>query len=412
MRSEPDVFIFNPTCEYAVGSGNAWWQPNRLLQKMETDLAALPMFFAQPADIVLTDTTNTPEFISSFSRFEYRLPQFFNTRDFINETKLKPIALNRLMPWGWSPAAHRLLLPLKNFCSDEFKASPVLKWHHESKELYSRRFAIEILKQLLSNRHCEFFIPEHFIPEICTVESEIEKLIIKWGRVMVKAPWSCSGRGLQPVTKTPVHPKVWEKIRGIINNQGFVTVEPYLDKAADLAFQFEIKKGKISFIGVSNFFTDYRGQYQGNFIHGIPPNKYDNETIIFLKLLSEILVEPITETLENSRMPFFYEGNFGVDTLIFRDEEHRLKVNPCLEINLRQNMGLLALRLGKLVSPNKPAVYRIFYRQGKSFLEFKNEMTKKHPPKFVSGKLDSGFFALTQVQENTQFGAYLLIIDR
>jgi len=411
MNRQPDIFLFNPTCEYAVANGKTSWQPNRLLQKMETDLATLPQFFAQPHDIVLTEKLPSSEFTCSFNRFEYQPPQFFRKHDFIEEAKIKPNILNRLVPWGWSLAAHNLLSPLKNFCSHEFRNSPVFNWKPESKELYSKRFALEVLTKLLSEQHYDFFLPEYLLTEICTTQSEIEKNISKWEKVMIKAPWSCSGRGLQPITKTPVHPKVWEKIKGIINTQGFVIAEPYLNKAADLALQFKIEKGEIDFLGISNFFTDSKGQYQGNFIHGVP-NEYDKETVAFLKFLPDVLVKPIITTLESSRLSLLYEGNFGVDMLIFRDEKNRLKVNPCLEINLRQSMGLLALQLCKLVSPDKMAVYRMFYQQGKSFFEFKNEMIKKHPPEFVNGKLNSGFFALTEADENTQFGAYLFVITR
>ena len=410
MKQRPDIFLFNPTCEYAVANGKASWQPNRLLQKMETDLATLPQFFTQPCDIVLTDKLPSSEFINSFNRFEYQLPQFFKKHDFIKEVEIKPMTLNRLAPWGWSVATHKLLQPLKNHCSYEFKNSPVFDWNPESKYLYSKRFALEVLTKLLSELHYDFLLPGHLLTEVCTTQSEIEKVICKWGNVMIKAPWSCSGRGLQPITKTPVHPKVWERITGIINDQGFVIAEPYLNKAADLAFQFKIEHGEIDFCGISNFFTDNKGQYQGNYIHGIP-SEYDNDTVTFLKSLPDILVKPIIKTLENSKLSLLYEGNFGIDMLIFRDATNLLKVNPCLEINLRQNMGLLTLQLEKLVSPDKTAVYRMFYRQGKSFLEFKNEMIKAHPPEFVSGKLDSGFFALTEANENTQFGAYLFIIN-
>lgn len=410
MKQHPDVFLFNPTCEYAVANGRASWQPNRLLQKMETDLATLPQFFTQPNDIILTEKLPSPEFIYSFNQFAYQLPQFFKKHDFIKEAQVEPNALNRLVPWGWSLVAHRLLSPLKTFCSHEFKSSPVFNWNPESKELYSKRFALKILTKLLSELHYDFILPKHLLTEICTTQPEIEKTVSKWGKVMIKAPWSSSGRGLQPITKTPVHQKVWEKITGIINDQGFVIAEPYLNKVADLAFQFKIEKGKIYFLGISNFFTDSKGQYQGNFINGIP-NEYDNEVVAFLNFLPDVLIKPIIKILESSRLPSLYEGNFGVDMLIFRDEKNRLKVNPCLEINLRQNMGLLALQLEKLISSDKKAVYRMFYQQGKSFFEFKNEMIKKHPPVFVNGKLDSGFFALTEADENTQFGAYILIIS-
>ncbi|HOI48862.1 MAG TPA: hypothetical protein PK167_06130, partial [Prolixibacteraceae bacterium] len=49
----PDVYLFNPTCEMAIANGTVSWQPNRLLQQMETDLGNLPQFFAAETDVVL-----------------------------------------------------------------------------------------------------------------------------------------------------------------------------------------------------------------------------------------------------------------------------------------------------------------------------------------------------------------------
>jgi len=54
-------------------------------------------------------------------------------------------------------------------------------------------------------------------------------------------------------------------------------------------------------------------------------------------------------------------------------------------------------------------MYRMFFEPGQSFSEFKTKMKKKYPPEFLNGKLDSGFFALTDASENAQFGAYLFV---
>ncbi len=43
----PDIFYFNPTCEFAVANGSPNWQPNKLLKKMEDDLSVLPLFFGK-----------------------------------------------------------------------------------------------------------------------------------------------------------------------------------------------------------------------------------------------------------------------------------------------------------------------------------------------------------------------------
>ena len=46
--------------------------------------------------------------------------------------------------------------------------------------------------------------------------------------------------------------------------------EPYLNKVLDLALQFELKKGKIEFLGISNFCTNKKGQYEGNRLNALP----------------------------------------------------------------------------------------------------------------------------------------------
>ena len=286
-----NVYFFNPTCEYAVANGNASWQPNRILQKMESDLATLPMFFASSEDLVLVDRLPSNDFLEQFEKINISLPQFVLKKEILNSENSKKQNCGKLAPWGWSPATHKLLSPLKPQCSEEFKNSPVANWKPEYRDLYSKKFALKILKELLSSIHSDVFISEDSLPEICTTKKQFEQLISRWEKLMVKAPWSSSGRGLQPITKTPVHEKVWEKLLGIVNDQGFALVEPLLDKAADLAFQFELKKGKVSFLGISNFSADKKGQYQGNFLNGMPES-YSPEIKDFIQEVQEFIINP------------------------------------------------------------------------------------------------------------------------
>lgn len=404
----PDIYLFNPTCEYAVANGHASWQPNQLLQKMEEDLGAIPLFFGRPNDVVLVKKLPPPKFLTSLKKIGVVPPRFIEIKkisknsQFINEPK------NRLLPWGWSPASHRLLNPLKNSCSENFKKSTVFNWKPEYREIYSKKFALQILKSLLPELPPKNVLPPHLMSEVCTARTELETLIQRWGKIMVKAPWSSSGRGLQRVTKTPVIDKVWEKLCGIIHEQGYAIAEPLLDKVMDLAFQFELKQGKVSYLGISRFSTDQKGQYQGNFLMGWPTG-LDSKVFYFAESLPKIIIEPLIKVIETSRLAEYYEGNFGVDTLIFRDETGNLRVNPCLEINVRQNMGLLSLQVEKLVSPDKKAMFKTFFQQGKSFLEFKQKMEASHPLILQDAKIESGFFALSPALEDTKFGAYLLV---
>lgn len=409
-EKSPDIFLFNPTCEYAVANGRTSWQPNRLLQKMEEDLGTLPLFLARSADVVLVKKRPPEEYAESLKQIGITPPRFvvisemLKNQSFLNEPK------NRLLPWGWSPAAHRLLQPLKNTCSPDFQNSPVANWKTEYREIYSKKFALEILKKLLPELPEEIVLTNNLLPRVCTTKPQIENLIRKWGKIMVKAPWSSSGRGLQPVTKIPVVEKVWEKLLGMISDQGYVLVEPLLNKVLDMAFQFELKNGKVTCLGISRFLTDEKGQYQGNSLNGWPDN-LDSETKEFAEKLPEIIVQPLLSVIKNSLLAKYYEGNFGVDTLIFRDEKNDLRVNPCLEINVRQNMGLLSLHLEKLISPEKKGIFKTFYNPGKSFAEFIKEETITYPLKLHNSKFESGVFPLIPVLEDTIFGAFIFISD-
>lgn len=403
----PDIYLFNPTCEYAVANGRTSWQPNLLLQKMEEDLTTLPLFFAKPGDVVLVKKMPPVDYVRHLEQSGIEVPEFFRIREIATGNPFLGTPKNRLVPWGWSPAAHRLLDPLKPSCSAQFISSPVAHWKPEYREIYSKKFAAGILRSILPLLPPEKVLPAGLLPEICTSAAEIEELLSRWGRLMIKAPWSSSGRGLQPVTKTPVVPKVWEKLMGIVSEQGYVVAEPYLDKVADLALQFSLSKGNIEFKGISRFITDSKGQYQGNYLNGWPPG-IDPEAVGFAEELPAMLVPALVEAAGRSRLMTSYEGSFGIDTLIYRNTEGQLRVNPCLEINVRQNMGLLSLHLEKLLVPGVKAVFKIFYQKGKTFYLFQKEMTAAYPPKFNGNLLESGFYPLTPADETTLFGAYLM----
>jgi hypothetical protein len=405
-QQRPDIYFFNPTCEYAVANGNASWQPNRLLQKMESDLDTLPLFFAQPNDIVLVRKQPSENFLTRLKSMGILPPRFMLPEDALKATA-NGEKLNRLMPWGWSPAAHKLLAPLKESCSASFLNSPVANWNSAKKEFYSKKFSLGILENLLPLLPREKVLPPEKLPRVVTARNEFQQLIEQWGKLMVKAPWSSSGRGLQPITKIPVVPKVWEKLMGIVNEQGYAIAEPLLDKALDMSLQFELKAGKINYLGRSIFLTNKKGQYQGNFLKGLPKNILP-ETKKIAEELPEMLKTPLIKILEESPFSENYEGNFGVDVLIYRDEEGQPRVNPCLEINVRQNMGLLSLHLEKYLAPGSNGMFKTFYQKDTAFLAFVNEMKEKYPPVISGSQIAEGFFPLTEATSDAQFGAYII----
>lgn len=400
-----DVYFFNPTCDFAIANGSQNWQPNQLLHKMEEDLDLLPAYLATPDDGIILYNYPSDSFLDDFQKIEFKFPGFIQ-KNYRNLATLNPI--RNIKPWGWSPAAHKQTEYLKNLCSDEFSVSPVFNWNPEIRHFYSRSFAATVLAEVLKNLNKKNVLPNNYLPKICQNKTDVENALNCWGKIMLKAPWSSSGRGLQPITKTPVHQKVWEKINGIIRDQGFVLAEPLLKKVHDLAFLFDLKKGIISFTGTSHFFTDKNGKYEGNFLNGISKPDFQEINSFINEMQVKILTELI-RVLQNSKLPAVYEGPFGVDMLIYRDDNDELFINPCLEINLRFTMGFVALKIEKMLAEKSNGVFRIFYEPGKSFLSFSNEMRTKHPLIITKSKIESGFLTLTEPTPDKKFGAYLLV---
>lgn len=244
--------------------------------------------------------------------------------------------------------------------------------------------------------------------EVCKTQDQIEKLLNRWHKLMVKAPWSSSGRGLQPITKQPIHDKVWEKLLGIIKEQDYAIVEAFQNKKLDLAFQFKLQAGEIIFLGVSNFSADKKGQYLGNSLNGLPDD-LDSGVKIFANKMSKLIIPALKEEIASSELAKSYEGYFGVDTLIFKDKNGELKINPCLEINVRYNMGLLSLYLEKFILPARKGKFRMFYNPKKQFSDFCKQMEQDYPLVLEDQKIASGFFPLTPTSARTEFGAYILV---
>ncbi|NQU88469.1 MAG: hypothetical protein HQ541_22205 [Mariniphaga sp.] len=404
----PDVYLFNPTCEYAVANGTVSWQPNRLLQKMESDLATLTVFFSKPNDIILVKDFPSKKYIYSLENIGITNRRFVTFKEAFSEKFQIAEKFNHLFPWGWSPAAHHILTPLKPNCSHTFKKGSNFQWIDEHKTMAGKYNSSKILETLLTRISSDFLLPKELIAKKCKSLEEIEIFLNKWGSLMVKAPWSASGRGLQTITINPIPPSINSRILGLIKKQGFVMVEPFLQKKFDMAFQFKSKKGKISYIGTDFFQTDKKGRYQGNYINGFPENIKDLFSDILYFSYNSI-IPGLIETLEKEGYARNYEGYFGVDTLIYKDTEQNLRINPCLEINLRFTMGLLSLFLQNHILQNKKGIFKIFYNPGKSFKVFTDEMLLKHPPKFKGNKLFSGYFPLTDSFNSSIYGAYLFI---
>ena len=406
---KPDIYLFNPTCELAVANGSVNYMATAQLRKFEDDLSTLPWVLADPKDIILVDKVPSQQFTDQLETAGFRLPVFLPLENTLSDATFISTEKGFLLPWGWSPAAHKLLSPLKSACCPEFLDSPVAEWRDVHRELYSRKSALIILQRIKNENHSEYILSLSDISEVCTSHEQIIALQNKWGKVVVKAPWSSSGRGLQILRPNEYNQTNRQVITGYLKQQEFVIVEPWHNKVLDLSFQFfSFGNGRIEYRGLTTFSTDNSGRYIGNYLQELPADP----TPEFKEFLSENLGEvklALNKTLTSSDYSTGYYGWFGVDAIIFRSSDGKLKFHPCLEINCRFTMGAIALGLRTHLAEQSVSEFRITHGKGGHFEQFCEEMRRKEPLITDSGKIVSGFLSLTPSLPENGFGAYLSV---
>lgn len=404
-----DIYLFNPTCELAVANGSENYMAPAQLRKFEDELGTLPWILARSQDIILVDKVPSQQFTDLLETAGFRLPIFLKKESSLSDPSFLTADKGFLFPWGWSPAAHKLLLPLKPACCSEFLNAPVAEWREVHRELYSRKSALTILQRIINENYSENKLSINDIPEVCASHEQIIALQHKWGKVVVKAPWSSSGRGLQILRPNEYNQTNRQVINGYLKQQGFVIVEPWHNKVLDLSFQFfSFGNGKIEYRGLTPFSTDHSGRYIGNYLQELPP-ELTPELKEFLSENLDNVKTVLYQMLASSNYSADYYGWFGVDAIIFRSSDGKLKFHPCLEINCRFTMGAIALSLRTHLAEKSIGEFRITHGKGGHFAQFCEEMTLKESLIVEYGKIVSGFLPLTPPLPENGFGAYLSI---
>ena len=411
MNSEilPKIFAYNPTCEIAIANGTLSYMPNKMLTRFEHDLDVLPMYFAKSTDIVLVNQLPDQEFIHQLENAGLPIPEFKLIENSLKDHEFIMLPKESLEPWGWSPRIHHIFKNLKASCQDSFTDRPNAFWKTDHKELYSRKKALEVLQLFLHRKKSDKYIAADQIAHVCTNVSEIEDLLNKWKKIVIKAPWSSSGRGLQVLRQSSLNNSIIQWINGTLDIQGYVMVEPLLDKKYDFSLQYKIgSQGKIDFIGNGFFSTNSNGQYDSNILGGMP---VEIEALLPKETMLE-LSEGIKEALIDSGFIKNYFGYLGIDCMLFLDENGKMRIQPCLEINLRYNMGNLALIFDQYLHPNTKGVFKIHFQPKSTFDQFHKEMTERYPFKLKDGKWHEGYLSLVSFKQNKMFGAYLLLVQK
>ena len=266
------------------------------------------------------------------------------------------------------PAVYQLFRNVLPSCRGDFQRSAVATWQQFHKNLYSRLTGIELLHTMLEHTSYQWLPGCSELPVVGASLEQIYHEISRHKRAVVKSPWSSSGRGLLLFPNADLKKKNDEVLSGMLNQQEFVTVEPWVDKVMDLSYQFYSSEGKINYKGRTIFETDQKGRYIRNFL--ADDSNTSVEVSLFLEEHNQEVVSMLLSSLSKSGYTRFYEGWIGVDALIYRSVEGVLKFHPLIEINGRFTMGAIALKMRERLAAGSRGFMQIFYSKSSNFQVF------------------------------------------
>ena len=335
------LHLFNCSNDLALAQGSKGYIAPKSAIQMERDLAPLPWWWANEGDAVLlpqeADRKAAEEFFAP-----HKQEIIFITEDEGYDTLRKRAGCDfSPSPWGWSHAAaerfRRIGMP-DTLLPDERSIDTM-------RTLSSREFASEYIVKLLNevelSQYRDILAGDkmRFIKNLKELQTP--------ERTIFKSPWSSSGRGVFAANSLD-EPSIREKLTGFITRQGGFIADKLYNKESDFALEYYISSdGKAHFLGYSVFTAGANGYYGHNII---APQETLKKIITDSGCPEELLtcLTTVHRTLLTNSLKGLYSGVVGIDMLTAREKE-RVIVHPCIEINLRMNMGVLAMMINKRI---------------------------------------------------------------
>ena len=320
------LHLFNPEHDLALASNLANFTAPHAGRQLRADLGFLPAIWAQKGDYVLVE--NVEQAKKAYGRLRARIGG--SPCQFVDKYALRQLPIDAVEPWGWDLALRSFLLRYGVQCV------PTEEEISQIRELSHRRCAIELLSELKSL--VSDILQE---PAVCTNLEMVDEMIAKHRHVVIKAPWSSSGRGVRFVeSEISSYHVGW--IRHVIERQGSVIVEPYYHKVKDFGMEFYSDgMGGVNYLGLSLFHTK-NGAYTGNVIA-----TEEEKSKILSRYIPDDLISIVRENIRNGFGRLYgrrYRGFFGVDMMVISTaDQDGFLLHPCVEINLRLTMGHVAL---------------------------------------------------------------------
>ena len=333
------LHIFNPDHDIALAANLANFTAPHAGRQLRNDLGFLPLLWAAEDDVVLVDNVEAAEKASRRLRSRWGLTGC----RFVDKHQLADMAIDGIAPWGWDLALQALLK--RQGVSDQLL--PDAEQLEQVRQLSHRRTAAALLEQLQGD---DGIVGEAYE---CDSIDEVETLLARYGQVVMKAPWSSSGRGVRFCDAAHLDERgetgLGKWVCNVIARQGSIMVEPFYQKVKDVGMEFEATDEGVRYLGLSLFHTR-NGAYTGNVL-ATEQAKLD----MISRYIPECLLYSVQQSVVQRLDLDDYRGPFGIDMMVVRGdgetEDGSCRLHPCVEINLRRTMGHVALAVGRLFNP-------------------------------------------------------------
>lgn len=390
------LYIFNPEHDLALASGEANYMAPASARRMASELALLPMWYAEEGSAVLAPSAYNLDYVKKIQEL------LGLSVDLITEPELAIEPDLDIRPWGWDVALRKRLSVLG---VDEVLL-PSMGQLNDLREYSHRSKAVALLPELQLN---ECFCGESYYLK---TPEEWKRFVEGRKECLLKAPLSGSGKGLN-WCKGIFTPFISGWCTRVAASQGGVIAEPIYNKVEDFAMEFYSDgAGELTFVGYSLFHTGKSGMYEGNCL-------LSNEAI--RKKLSQYVPLEALMDLENclkyrlsALVGIVYKGYLGVDMMICRFPENEkpvFRIHPCVEINLRMNMGVIARFLhDRYVRPGSTGRFVIDYHpsEGEALQEHER-MSATYPLESREGRVYSGYLPLVPVHKRSCYRAWIWV---
>ena len=370
------MFIFNPEHELALANNDGNFMPKASTKKLAEDLRFL-------------------SFWCDVRHFDQREKSPVNKNRFLPSLEMT----GEISVWGWNKYIRKQLI----LSGIDKNLLPSDEYLENTRELSHRKTASEAMI-FLRNELKDSILPQP--AEILKNITEIEIFAQKYSEIVLKSPYSSSGKGIYFSDKN-LSNSILGWCKRTIAQQGCVLGEKRFEVVKNFAMLFQIVDNQTYFVGYSLFETDGK-IYRNNIL--ISDEKIEKKLSNFIEKDLLIAVKQTFVKFFNQKIAQKYSGFLGVDMFVFQ-ENGKNYLNPCVEINLRYTMGLVAHEFYKnLVSSNSEGIFSIdFYENSAELLQNHKQKIIDKPLIINDNKIIKGYLSLCPVLENTNYRVWVEI---